>query len=57
MPLIKNLYKKIIEKLENHLSIKGEAIFILINEQSKVNCGIRGGKPALEINFDFDIEI
>ncbi|MBD8387111.1 tautomerase family protein [Dysgonomonas sp. BGC7] len=52
-----DLYKKIVEKLGARHSIKGETVFIILNEQPKENWGIRGGKPALEINFDFDIEI
>ena len=52
-----NLYKKIVEKLDARLSIKGETVFIILNEQPKVNWGVRGGKPASDINFDFDIEI
>lgn len=52
-----DLYKKNIEKLDARLSIKGETVFIIINEQPKVNWGVRGGKPASDIKFDFDIEI
>lgn len=51
MPLIKNLYKKIVEKLDARLSIKGETVFIILNEQPKVDLGVRGGKPASDIKL------
>ena len=45
----KDLFQRIVIRLSDELSIKKEAIFILINEQAKENWGIRGGISATEI--------
>lgn len=45
----KELFRQIVTRLSEELEIKKEAVFILINEQSKENWGIRGGISATEI--------
>lgn len=52
-----NLFERIVDKLNAHLLINIETVFIIINEQPKENWGIRGGKSASDVNIDFEIEI
>lgn len=53
----KKLYSYIVNNLSSNPGIKGDDIFIIINEPSLENWGLRGGKPASEINFGFKIDI
>lgn len=51
----KLLYQTITDNLQE-LGIKKERIFILLNEQSLENWGVRGGVPASEIKLEFEVE-
>lgn len=51
------LYQTITEKLNELIGVNKDAIFILINEQPKENWGVRGGKPASEVDLGFKVEI
>ena len=53
----KELYKGIIENLAKNPGINGYDIMIILLEPSLENWGIRGGKPASEVDFDFKIDI
>lgn len=53
----KNLYKKIVENLKYSPGINEGDIFIVLREEPLENWGIRGGQPASEINFNFNIEV
>ncbi|RYD02601.1 hypothetical protein N752_25060 [Desulforamulus aquiferis] len=53
----KKLYSCIVNNLASNPGIKGDDIFIVINEPSLESWGIRGGKPASEINFGFKIDV
>ena len=53
----KLLYKKIIENLGNSPGIKGDDILIVIHEPSLQNWGIRGGRPASEVDLGFKIDV
>lgn len=53
----KILFEKIVNVLEEKSLLKKNQIFIILNEQPKVNWGIRGGIPASEIELGFKVEI
>lgn len=53
----KLLFSTIVERLNSKLNIEKESIFILINEQSRDNWGIRGGKSAKDIDLEFKVNI
>jgi 4-oxalocrotonate tautomerase family enzyme len=53
----KALYAGIAAKLENELGISGNDITIVIHEPELQNWGIRGGKPASEVDLGFNINI
>jgi 4-oxalocrotonate tautomerase family enzyme len=53
----KNLYKAIVDNLENALGIKRTDVLIVINEPPLENWGTAGGKPASEIDFGFKIDV
>lgn len=53
----KKLYQKIVDNLQSSPGIDPTDVFIVLHEEPLVNWGIRGGKPASEINFDFKIDI
>jgi phenylpyruvate tautomerase PptA (4-oxalocrotonate tautomerase family) len=48
----KELYKRIVEELEEKLRIEKGKIFIVLNEQPLENWGVRGGTSAKEIKFN-----
>lgn len=51
------LYSKIVEKLNESLSIAGSDVFIVIHEPPLENWGIRGGKAAIDIDLGFKIDV
>ena len=51
------LYSAIVRNLENDPSIKGEDITIVVYELPMENWGIRGGKPANEVNLGFKVDV
>ena len=53
----KELYRAIINILSKNPGIRGEDITIVLNEQPLENWGIRGGKPANEVDIGFKIEV
>lgn len=53
----KNLYKTIVENLKYSPGIAEGDIFIVLHEEPLENWGIRGGKPANEVDFNFNIKI
>lgn len=53
----KNLYQAIVRNLNLAPGISGDDIMIIIHEPPLENWGIRGGKPANEVNLGFDIEV
>lgn len=53
----RELYQAIVNILEKNPGIGGHDIMIVLNEPSLENWGVRGGKPASEVDFDFDIEV
>jgi 4-oxalocrotonate tautomerase family enzyme len=53
----KALYASIVSRLEKNPGIPGNDITIVIHEPSTENWGIRGGKPASEIDLGFIINI
>ena len=53
----KGLYKKIVENLGQSPGISGEDIMIVLHEVPLEHWGLQGGKPANEINFDFNIHV
>ena len=52
----KELYVKIVENLENNPGINGNDIMIILLEPPLENWGVRGGKPASEISFNYKID-
>ena len=53
----KKLYKTIVERVESTKLLKKENIFIVLNEQSLENWGIKGGTIATEVNLGFKVDI
>ena len=51
------LYSTIVRNLENDPGVKGEDITIVVYELPMENWGIRGGKPANEVNLGFKVEV
>ena len=51
----KKLFTTIVTTLREDLKIDPLTVFILLNEQPLENWGIRGGKPANEIDLGFKI--
>jgi phenylpyruvate tautomerase PptA (4-oxalocrotonate tautomerase family) len=53
----KKLYEKIVEYLGVDPGIKGNDIMIILHEPPMKNWGVRGGKPANEVDFGFKIDV
>ncbi len=53
----KNLFQAIVCNLNMAPGISGDDIMIIIHVPPLENWGIRGGKPANEVNLGFDIEV
>ncbi|MFL0195875.1 tautomerase family protein [Clostridium sp. WILCCON 0269] len=53
----RKLYREIVNNLKMDPGIDGEDIVIVINEPPLENWGVRGGKPANEVNLGFKIEV
>jgi phenylpyruvate tautomerase PptA (4-oxalocrotonate tautomerase family) len=53
----KELYQAIVKNLGKKPGIDGYDIVITLLEPPLENWGVRGGKPASEIDFDFKIDI
>jgi len=53
----KRLYRSIVEAIERKHGIAADRIMIVMNEQPRENWGLRGGKSADEINFEYKITI
>jgi phenylpyruvate tautomerase PptA (4-oxalocrotonate tautomerase family) len=53
----KALYKNIVERLAKNPGISGDDITIVILEPSLENWGIKGGKPASEVDLGFKIQV
>lgn len=53
----KELYQNIVENLGKKPGINGHDVMIILLEPPLENWGIRGGKPASEIDFEFKIDV
>jgi phenylpyruvate tautomerase PptA (4-oxalocrotonate tautomerase family) len=53
----KKLYRAVIEKLGRSPGITGDDILIILHEPPKENWGIRGGRPASEVDLGFKVEV
>jgi 4-oxalocrotonate tautomerase family enzyme len=53
----KRLFEKIVTELHSRLGIAKESVIIILNEQPMENWGIRGGKPADEVEIGFKVDI
>lgn len=53
----KQLYEAIVDILAEDPGIKGDDITIVLHEPPLENWGIRGGKPANEVDIGFKIDI
>jgi 4-oxalocrotonate tautomerase family enzyme len=53
----KQLYQAIVENLAKNPGIKGDDIMIIVHEPPLENWGIRGGKPASEVQLGFKVEV
>jgi phenylpyruvate tautomerase PptA (4-oxalocrotonate tautomerase family) len=53
----KKLYSAIVRNLGNSPGITGDDILIILHEPPKENWGIRGGKPASEVDVGFKIDV
>lgn len=53
----KNLYKTIAEELTAHLGIGGNDVMIILHEEPLENWGIRGGRPASDVDLGFKVNV
>lgn len=53
----KELYENIVKNLGDNPGIDGHDIVIILLEPPMENWGVRGGKPASEVNFGFKIDV
>lgn len=53
----KALYQAIINNLRKNPGINGYEVMIILFEPPLENWGVRGGKPASEIDFGFKIDV
>lgn len=53
----KDLYKNIVERLAKNPGISGDDIVIVLLEPPLENWGIKGGKPASEVDLGFKIQV
>lgn len=53
----KRLYQSIVGNLGEDPGISGDDIIIILHEPPLENWGIRGGKPASDVNIGFKIEV
>ncbi len=53
----KRLYETIAANLGKNPGIAGDDIIIILHEPPLENWGIRGGKPAREVNLGFSVEV
>ncbi len=53
----KALYQAIVDNLAKDPGIHGDDIMIILHEPPLENWGIRGGRPASEVNLGFKIEV
>lgn len=53
----KQLYETIVNNLDKNPGIRGDDITIVLHEPPLENWGIRGGKPASEVDIGFKIDV
>jgi 4-oxalocrotonate tautomerase family enzyme len=53
----KNLYAAIVQNLAEDPGIPGNDVLIIIHEPPAENWGIRGGRPASEVDLGFTINV
>jgi phenylpyruvate tautomerase PptA (4-oxalocrotonate tautomerase family) len=53
----KSLYQCIIRNLKNEPGIDGHDVMIILMEPPMNNWGVRGGRPASEVDLGFDLEV
>ncbi len=53
----KQLFRAIVDNLAEYPGIKGNDIIIVLHEPPLENWGIRGGKPASEVDLGFKIDV
>ncbi len=53
----RNLYKSIVNELAGRVGIKGNDVTIILHEVPLENWGVRGGKPASEVDIGFKIKV
>lgn len=53
----RNLYKNIVAELSARAGIKGDDVAIILHEVPLENWGVRGGKPASEVDIGFKVNI
>ncbi len=53
----KQLFRAIVDNLAENPGIKGDDIIIVLHEPPLESWGIRGGKPASEVDIGFKIDV
>jgi phenylpyruvate tautomerase PptA (4-oxalocrotonate tautomerase family) len=53
----RNLYKNIVDELAARIGIKGDDVAIILHEVPLTNWGVRGGKPASEVDIGFKVNV
>ncbi|PKN77471.1 MAG: tautomerase family protein [Deltaproteobacteria bacterium HGW-Deltaproteobacteria-10] len=53
----RNLYKNIVEELAGRVGVKVDDVTIVLHEVPMENWGVRGGKPASEVDIGFKVKV
>lgn len=53
----RNLYRLVAERFEKELGVTGNDLMVVLHEVPAENWGIRGGKPASEVDLGFKINV
>jgi phenylpyruvate tautomerase PptA (4-oxalocrotonate tautomerase family) len=53
----RNLYKNIVAELSVRAGITGDDVAIILHEVPLENWGVRGGKPASEVDMGFKVNV
>ena len=53
----RELYRLIVGGLQKELGIDGNDVMIILHEVPMENWGVRGGKPASEVDLGFNIKV
>lgn len=53
----RNLYRNIVAEVSERIGLRGDDITIVLQEVPLLNWGVRGGKPATEVDIGFNVKV